>query len=117
MSRAARAARGRGRKDMRGTPLGAVVSAIAISVAGCGKAPETNAVQNAAQATAAEEAPHRIFEAYPAEVAAAIRRRQTALAQASQSSHGMAPSYIIRQTRTWGPGAVVTVAFYGGSPQ
>lgn len=95
---------------MGGTRLMAVLGSTAFILSACGK-------EGDPQPAAAEaQVPERIFEGYPARIAAAITAREAALAQTSTNARGMGPSYIIRQTRTWKPGAVITVAFHGGSP-
>lgn len=97
---------------MRATDKSYFVLAAVLGLAGCADDQAADQFENAGASV-----PEKIFEGYPADIAASIRRHEAELAAAGQSFGGPAPSYIIMASRTWRPSSTVTVAFSGGSQQ
>jgi hypothetical protein len=74
-------------------------------------------VSNIAHAQEEGKSPHRVFEAYPADIQASIKAHDDQLFNAAQYVPGAAPYYVIVNTHhRWKPGQTVKVAFNGGTP-
>ena len=67
-------------------------------------------------AAAENSVPERVMEGYPVQIANAISYHGQELSEAAKNVQtGFSVSHVILQTRAWGRGSTVTVAFHGGN--